>query len=368
MLKKFTYLLFTGAFMVIVSKADLTSSGIPPSGNTGAEGSTCAGCHGNGTPNSEGGSIIATGLPIGSYVQGQAYNFSITINQPGGAQRWGFAIKAVNGSGTAVGTFSTTNPNAFALSGELSHLGAVVSPGNSYTYNNLRWTAPSGGGSPTQVTFYYAGNAADNSGSADAGDKIYTGSTIVALPVSLAAFNATTKGSNAELMWQTASENNSSHFILEKSADNQHYTSIATINAAGNSTITKTYTYTDSKPSYFERDIFYRLQMVDKDGTKRYSSVVSVRLKAPATFVKKVYPNPVKTGGTMQVEIVAEKNQAISMELMNKNGKRIQQQSGNLIAGNNVIDIAVYKYAAPGIYQLIVRTTEQTLHIPILIQ
>jgi hypothetical protein len=368
MLKKFTYLLILIAGTVLVGHADIKNSGLAPSGNTGAEGSTCAGCHGNGSVNTQGGSITATGLPVGTYVQGQAYDFSITINQPGGAQKWGFAIKAVNGSGTAVGTFSTTNPNTLAFNGELVHLGAVGSPGNSYTYNNLRWTAPSGGGSPSQVTFYYVGNAADNSGGADAGDKIYTGSTLVALPVTLSAFTASVKGTTVGLNWQTASENNSSHFILEKSADNQHFVAVATINAAGNSTSTKQYSFTDDKPSYFERDIFYRLQMVDKDGTKRYSSVVSVRLKAMATFVKKIYPNPIKSGGTMQVELVTDQEQPVTIELINNNGRKIQQQTSTLQKGNNLVDMTVYRFAAPGMYQVIVRTKENTFSVPVLIQ
>jgi hypothetical protein len=368
MLKKFTYLLFLVAGSVIVGHADIQTSGLAPSGNTGAEGSTCAGCHGNGSVNTQGGSITATGLPNGTYVQGQVYNFSITINQPGGAQRWGFAIKAVNGSGVAVGTFTTTNPNTIALSDELSHLGAVSAPGNSYTYNNLSWTAPSGGGSPTQVTFYYVGNAANGVGGADAGDKIYTGSTLVALPVTLSAFNASVKGTNVELNWQTASENNSSHFIVEKSADNQHFVTVATIKAAGNSNSTSNYNYVDAKPSYFERDIFYRLQMVDKDGTKKYSSVVKARLKATATFVKKIYPNPVKTGGLMQVELVSEEVQNATLELVNNNGRKMQQQATTLVKGTNMIDMTVHRFAAPGIYQVIIRTTNQTFSVPVLVQ
>jgi len=57
----------------------------------------CTACHGDFAINITGSSVVATGLPSGSYVPGQAYNFSIKITHPTAINTiWGFAIKAVN--------------------------------------------------------------------------------------------------------------------------------------------------------------------------------------------------------------------------------------------------------------------------------
>ena len=61
-----------------------------------------------------------------------------------------------------------------------------------------------------------------------------------------------------------------------------------------------------------EHQLFTRLVLVDKDGTKKYSNVVNVTLKAKGSFVKKLYPNPVLAGNTMQVEIISNRTKRLT--------------------------------------------------------
>jgi hypothetical protein len=151
-------------------------SSVPPQGRTGATGSYCTGCHQGNVRNASGGSVSISGLPSGSFVAGQKYNFSLTISH-GAADRkkWGFSIIAVTNAGVPVGVFSSTNANAKNNGDELSHFNAVAtSPNASFTYNNLAWTAPAAPTASEQtVHFYFAGNAADGSFSSS-GDFIYS--------------------------------------------------------------------------------------------------------------------------------------------------------------------------------------------------
>jgi len=85
------------------------------------------------------------------------------------------------------------------------------------------------------------------------------------LPVELYLFDGIEKGVNNVLFWSTATESNSSHFNLQKSRDGETWNTIATINAAGNSTTHIDYDVTDYNIEPIIN--YYRLQQYDFDGT-----------------------------------------------------------------------------------------------------
>lgn len=165
------------------SFATLIHSLAPPEGYTGADGVYCNSCHQGNTLNTAGGSVTVNGLPNNGYTAGTSYNFSVTISHAtADRKRWGFSIAARNSLGQDVGSFSTTNTNADNNGTELSHAPAVVTVAqSSFTYDNLTWTAPVNPGvNDNNVTFYFAGNAANGTGSSS-GDFIYSGIKIINL-------------------------------------------------------------------------------------------------------------------------------------------------------------------------------------------
>lgn len=167
----------------IFISAKMISSSVPPEGHTGEFSSlTCRACHDGNPLNNPGGSVIVTGLPS-TYTPGATYNFSVTITHTNPDRlKWGFSIKANSTSGTATGTFSTTNSNAIINGAELSHQDApLTAASGTYTFNNLSWRAPSSPVLQEQtVTFYLAGNAA-NGDLNSTGDFICTFSKQVTL-------------------------------------------------------------------------------------------------------------------------------------------------------------------------------------------
>lgn len=183
MKRKHIYAIFICTAIFLIGEASVQYSMQPPVNYTGSDGSTCAQCHGN--FNNGGGSVVPAGLPVGTYVAGQEYNFSITVSHPGTRGRWGFSIAARDANHQPVGTFSDNNPNAAPNDTELSHFMAVFFTGTSFTYDNLKWTAPVNP-TPAQknITFYYIGNAA-NGDRGPGGDFIYSGSSnaVLAPPV-----------------------------------------------------------------------------------------------------------------------------------------------------------------------------------------
>lgn len=328
------YYLFGLAFVAIILQSGVTNSAQPPTDATGATGSFCNDCHSGSPLNSAGGSVVLNGLPT-SYVPNQQYNLSLTItHSAANRQRWGFSMIAVNGMGNPVGTFSTTNANAALNGNELSHNNAVsTSPTSTFTYNNLRWTAPSTGANGA-IRFYYVGNAANGGGSN--GDFIYAANTLVALPISLKLFTAQNIEGMVKLSWQTDNEINSNFFEVERSDDGQFFFALDKINAAGNSTATQEYSYIDKKITNAST-IFYRLRMVDKDGTEKYSKTISINSNFTQVTIKNVYPSIIKIGEEFTTEIVSDKNRILSVSVLSYSGKVLETKNYQLNKGANII-------------------------------
>jgi hypothetical protein len=94
----------------------------------------------------------------------------------------------------------------------------------------------------------------------------------VPLPITLTKFTALRSGSQGLLQWQTAQEQNSRDFTIERSTDGgRTYTSIGVVRAAGNSTLPRDYTFTDLTPE--KTSNYYRLRESDLDGKYTYSPV-----------------------------------------------------------------------------------------------
>jgi len=104
----------------------------------------------------------------------------------------------------------------------------------------------------------------------------YTLSNILSpLPVTWLDFTATRQQKTSLLKWSTASELNSSHFTVERSADGNKFDDLAVIDAAGNSTDIRSYTQTDRNP--FTGITYYRIRQTDFDGRYSFSPVRAVR-------------------------------------------------------------------------------------------
>lgn len=116
------------------------------------------------------------------------------------------------------------------------------------------------------------------------------------LPVEFAYFNVQREGFSAILNWATASESNSSHFLIQKSADGQNFETIGRVEAAGNSNSLIQYSFND--PKLRSGITYYRLAEYDIDGKVQYSEVRSVSREGIENV--KVIPNPNNGSFTVQ--------------------------------------------------------------------
>jgi len=107
------------------------------------------------------------------------------------------------------------------------------------------------------------------------------------LPVELESFDVSLIDSYAEVVWVTVSEINTDYFDLQKSHNSVDFTTLGSISAAGSSSDERIYSYIDRELSV--GTAYYRLKLVDIDGSFEYSDVISI--KSDGT-VSDIFPNP----------------------------------------------------------------------------
>jgi hypothetical protein len=111
------------------------------------------------------------------------------------------------------------------------------------------------------------------------------------LPIELLSFKAAERGAMNELIWQTASEENTEWHIIERSSNGQDFVEIDRISAAGSSYQIVDYFFIDKRPLLTG---YYRIKTVDFDGYTSYSPIENVKRKG-AGLNTHIFPNPVKT-------------------------------------------------------------------------
>lgn len=122
---------------------------------------------------------------------------------------------------------------------------------------------------------------------------------VAPLPVDLLFFDARlTASRKVELNWETQSEQQNDHFIVQRSNDFEHWEDIVTIEGSGNSDALNAYNAYDPAP--FTGTNYYRLKQVDTDGMFRLSDVRTITLSEEGDLA--VYPNPT----TVSCHIVGE--------------------------------------------------------------
>lgn len=166
------------------------------------------------------------------------------------------------------------------------------------------------------------------------------------LPVKLISFDATLNNkTKVDLKWATATEENVSHFVVERSTDGVNYSDAGLVFAVGNSTQKVNYNLADDISNVDAAVIYYRLCSVDVDGKFSYSDVRIIRVSNQKDNTVDIitYPNPVSN--ELRVTVPANwQNKKISFELFNANGqivKRINNSSSSQTETINVSDLDV---------------------------
>lgn len=152
----------------------------------------------------------------------------------------------------------------------------------------------------------------------------YTRSDLGALPVSFSSFFAQKQDKIVKLSWSTEQEINSSHFIIERSADGRTWQSLAIINAAGNSSNHLEYVAYDNLP--LNGTSYYRIKQVDKDGRMQVSVVKTIRFNLGYSIT--IAPNPAKDLVTVTLDRIS--NTVSNIQLFDAAGNLVFKEQTKL--------------------------------------
>jgi len=131
---------------------------------------------------------------------------------------------------------------------------------------------------------------------------------LVVLPVELTQFNGRPNGCLVDLQWYTESEENFSHFELQRSNNGRDFEKLTNIQGKGGTGILFNYTYLDKGA---QEENYYRLKMIDLDGTSDLSKVISVKTECHNKEKFILYPNPGVVGyGSLNLRLQSTSDKA----------------------------------------------------------
>jgi uncharacterized repeat protein (TIGR01451 family) len=377
-LKLLVLLVFTAGLLAFLltdnhaSRIAQAYSAGPPAGHTGAPGEfTCAECH---TAQVVGNGSFSINAPQ-SYVPGQTYQITVNhVNSDPTRLRWGFELTALADDQTKAGNLQSANNQTQILNNdgpggsrqyvEHTALGTFQGQqgGANWTFN---WTAPAT--DVGNVTFYAAGNQANNDGNST-GDYIYT--TFVAATPAAALPDFTLSATPSS---QFVTQGNSASYQLTISPSTGFTGQInlsvsglpagasasfnppsVTLNDASSKPATLTVTTSGSTPLGS-----YQLSINAASGNLQHSFPVSLKVQSTASadlsVSQSASPNPATVGTSLAYRIVVSNNgpanatniiltdmlppgfQFNAPGICNGNGAILTCSLGNLAAGANTI-------------------------------
>lgn len=161
------------------------------------------------------------------------------------------------------------------------------------------------------------------------------------LPLTLMDFTGRLNASKqSELKWNTSTETNTSHFNIEWRSDATDFTSIGTVQAAGNSA-GSSYYFMHNNPAVGTN--YYRLKMYDVDGEFTYSPVVKIMNNERAGGLL-AYPNPVRD--ILNISVMMAQEERVLFSIVDSYGRIVGSQQKLLQKGKNLFGWNLHGLAA----------------------
>lgn len=272
-----------------------------------------------------------------------------------------FGVTVVNAQNNPV--FNGGNGDGWGNTVYLQSFNNIYSGGNGDGWNTLAFSQPgnaifTGGNGDGWDSTRYAqpwnnifvggiGDGWDSTRFAQPGNNIYFGGIgdgwsstyrpTGPLPVSILAFTAQKRNEvQGVLSWQTSSELNSAWFEVERATDAVNFYPIGRVAAAGNSVNQKNYSLIDNAP--LKGYNYYRLKMIDLDGSYTYSPARVLLFDHTPVPVLTCYPNP--TTGKFRVSLTGfEKDGPTVININDMKGTVVWQLKWNRALNQSAITI-----------------------------
>ncbi|WP_191907099.1 LamG-like jellyroll fold domain-containing protein [Adhaeribacter soli] len=182
------------------------------------------------------------------------------------------------------------------------------------------------------------------------------------LPVTWLSFSGKNTHAGVLLEWQTATEENSSNFIVERATDGKEFKPVGEVASAGNSHHIRSYQFTDETAAKIPI-LYYRLKQHDYDGTYNYSKIITVPAPFRVVDFVQAYPNPCSR--ELHLRFQNPVAGAVKVELLDLNN---QVRSSFLIKPDKKDQVLELPHLPQGIYLLRTTYSDQILVMKIIKQ
>ncbi len=234
-----------------------------------------------------------------------------------------FNLSSIVGAGGTVGN------------NDLANLRLLVSEDGNYNYGEFTSIAPTSYNNATDIAYFQFDFVVPSGGNSTPNRGFYftLGSTNInttPLAVEIQNFNAIKNGNQVDLTWETKSERNTERFEVERTQNGYNWEVVLTQPSAGTSNQQLNYFDYDLNPYWGES--YYRLKMINTDGSYSYSDIRKVTFNQNEDNIV-VYPNPVTNNlfvqlqeiGTFEVTITDVSGKVVLQNTITTNSKNTIQ-------------------------------------------
>lgn len=165
-----------------------------------------------------------------------------------------------------------------------------------------------------------------------------------ALPVELKFFYVKKSNNEHVLFWETASEKQFSHFEVQQSADGKIFHALEKIASKGGNASMYETRILETRSGEF----YYRLAMVDLDGSVHYSTIQKLVVLNQTSI--QLYPNPVQN--LLFVQLDGKKSGQGKLSIYNILGKMVYQQPIWMKDGEQTVQLPIFDQLPSGTYSL----------------
>lgn len=171
------------------------------------------------------------------------------------------------------------------------------------------------------------------------------GGVVNPLPLTLISFKGSIGNNGIQLTWVSLNEKNVSHFVIEKSLDANTFEPLGNLEAMGNTNGYTSYSFTDQNA--VAGQAYYRLRIIDHDGSYRYSSIISLE---SGYFNVQLFPNPA-TNKELYLTLEESLQEGTTLSIFDLNGQWIYT-TPYVNAQTNILENI--NYLSPGIYSVMI--------------
>jgi hypothetical protein len=181
------------------------------------------------------------------------------------------------------------------------------------------------------------------------------------LSATMGALNAyQINNNNIDVDWQVYAEINVATYDIQKSTDGKNFKTIGqldAVNAGG-------YTYTDANA--VNGDNFYRLLIVDKDGTIKYSNIDKVTITNAAASIS-FYPNPV-VDRIVTLQLTNVTKGSYQLVMFDDAGKQVYTSVINNAGGSSTQTIYLPQGISTGVYKVQLKNNQTIFNESLLVK